>query len=254
MKISVIIPSRCDIDPRSPYGDLFLERALQSIRAQTVKVDEICIGVQEHPPQLQQLAERYTDWSFRVGRTDTKGQAAALNAAAAVATGDVITFLEDDDLWQPKRLMFGLKVMQDFACEFASSNQQEVTIDGKAIRINDFPTPSGWLMSAEVWRRSGGFDEAFRWHLDNDFLGKLLKMGIKRVHLTEQGATIEGRDWLKNVSQFSQICNTSESVPLVTRLHNPKGGMCTIATDPAAKTQSSREHHAMLERYGLIPW
>ncbi len=254
MKISVIIPSRCDIDPRSHQGELFLLRALQSIQAQTVKVHEVCIGVQERTPQLQQLAERYTDRHLHIVQTNTKGQAAALNAAAAFTGGDVIAFLEDDDEWQPRRLFFGLKVMQKLDCEFVSSNQLMVNLDGQVMGINDFPTPSGWLMSAALWRRLGGFDESFRWHLDTDFLGKLFKTGVKRAHLVEQDAHLEDRDWLQQVARFSRICRTSETGPLVSRLDNPKGGMSTIGVNPVAKSQSASEHQSLLQRYGMIPW
>lgn len=254
MKISVIIPSRCDIDARSAYKDLFLDRALQTIRNQTEHIYEICIGVQAHTKSLDRLIAFYPDWNIRIVVTDRKGQAAALNEAAAVASGDLLAFLEDDDLWHPKRLMYGLKLLKEMDCEFVSSNQEEVTAEGNHLRINDFPTPSGWLLTHELWLKSGGFDETHRWHLDCDFLGKLSKLQTKRAHLVERGSKLDGRDWLSNVSRFSSICCTSEKDPLVTRLINPRGGMSTITSDATALEQSTIERKRIHEKYGFMPW
>jgi glycosyltransferase involved in cell wall biosynthesis len=242
------------VDPRSPYGDLFLDRALHSVRCQTVRVHEICIGVQQSKPELERIADRYRGWSVRVVQTDRPGQAAAMNAAAGAATGDLIAFLEDDDAWRSRRLVYGVKVMTELNGQFVSSNQEEFAVDGRLIGINDFATPSGWLMTADLWRRTGGFDESFRWHLDNEFLGKLLKLKIKRIHLTEKDAKPGDRPWLQNVAKFSEIVATSERFPLVERLQNPKGGILTIASNGTAKTESDREHQALLGRYGVTPW
>lgn len=227
---------------------------MHSIRRQAVDIHEICIGVQHVNKRLTKVSEYYSNWPIIVAKTDKLGQAAAINAAAAHATGDIITFIEDDDEWHSKRLTYGLMMVKDFNFDFVSTNQQEVDTEGVKIRINDFPTPTGWLMTADLWRRSGGFDENFRWHLDNEYLGKIMKIGAKRIHLVERGAAINERGWLENVSHYSNIACTSEESPLGIRLRNPNGGMSRISADPVAYSQSRWEHTLMIERYGYIPW
>jgi glycosyltransferase involved in cell wall biosynthesis len=75
--------------------------ALDSVAAQTVR-DFECIVVDDcstHPPRIPD------DPRFRLIRLpDNRGPGAARNAGLDAALGDVLTFLDDDDLWLPERL------------------------------------------------------------------------------------------------------------------------------------------------------
>jgi len=73
------------------------------------------------------------------------------------------------------------------------------------LRVNDFPTPSGWFMPAVTLRKVGGFDVNLIHHQDNEWLGKLAEANLKRFHLVELTAPVElkhslaVRPWLANV-------------------------------------------------------
>lgn len=256
MKIAVIIPSRLAVNPASPSGNLYLHRAIGSVRRQTIAGEHeirIVLGLDEtcetHPIGIG------TDVWLTFAKD---GQAAALNvavrdAAASWAPG-LFAFLEDDDIWHPQKLEYQLAGLAA-GYDFVSCSQREVTPDGGYIRVNDFATMSGWLMTAQTWRDVGPFDESFKWHLDNEWLGRLNRAGKNRLHFAEHAADVAGRPWLTNVGRFSKTAMTTGLLePLVTRTINPKGGMARIASDPVAAAESQREHMRLWEKGSVIPW
>jgi hypothetical protein len=127
-----------------------------------------------------------------------------------------------------------------------------VTEKGVFERINDFATPSGWLLRRKTWDMLGPFDETIRFHVDTEFLGRVNAAGLRRIHLVEECAT--RRPWLDQVARFSLIMKTNRAAPLVTRTINSGGGMCLIARDSEAEAQSQQEHERIFRRFGTIPW
>jgi len=181
------------------------------------------------------------------------GQAAAVNAAMSMSTGDMIAILEDDDEWLPGKLGYQLLLLADHL--FVSCNQREIDLKGNFIRYNDFATPSGWLMTREVWRNVGPFDESFRFHVDTEWLGRLNRSGIRRAHLVHLGAEKNPNGWLAKVARHSLVVQDADvTEPLVRRTVNPGGGVQRILTDAEAALQSKKEHAAMWSAFGEIPW
>jgi hypothetical protein len=60
-------------------------------------------------------------------------------------------------------------------------------------------------MPASTMRAVGEFNEGYRWHLDNEWLGRLAEKKIVRIHLVEATAPVDYqlmaqvRPWLANV-------------------------------------------------------
>jgi glycosyltransferase involved in cell wall biosynthesis len=263
--VSILIPSRLASIP-SPVAEkpnrLFVERAVESIRSQTIagRVNfQIVVGVDAGAATPPELA---TDFGIIFAESGSRSQAAALNAAAKLAQGDVVAILEDDDRWEPQFLERAIEALEKVG--FTSSTQLEVTPNDAVIRINDFPTPSGWVMRREVWEAVGGFDERFRWHLDNDFLGRLSEKNVLRHHLIEAtapidiGAMQQVRPWLVNCLKLGgrmvRLARHDSPWPLVRRLIHPESGMQRIARDPTLVSESQSEYRAIIQRYGRIPW
>src|SRR6185295_3252118 len=228
-------------------GSLYLSRAIASVRRQAVMSDaEIIVGLSDVPG--------FTHESINYVVAKEPGQAAALNAAVGVAGDfDLLAFLEDDDYWEPRKLEYQLEGIKA-GYDLVTSNQREVDPEGNFIRVNDFATPSGWLMTRQAWEKVGPFDPAFRWHLDNDWLGRFNRSGLKRLHMVEAGANVNPHPWLQNVMQFSKAATTEEREPMVVRTINPKGGMAKIQGAPTAARESYEEHRVLIERYGCVPW
>ena len=144
---------------------------------------QIIIGINADatiPPNLA------ADTTLVFARSGGHSQAAALNAAAKLIAGDLVAILEDDDQWHPQFLRYALGALA--GADFASSTLLEIGPDQTVRCVNDFPTPSGWLVKRATWDAVGEFNERFRWHLDNEWLGRLAQKGHRRVHLVEATA------------------------------------------------------------------
>jgi len=255
--LTVIVPSRSQ-----PEQLGFLRRSVGSVAQQQIRGNvnvDVIVGLDPDatPPRLDELGI-----PVRFEQARSRSQAAALNAAAAALHSDYVAFLEDDDLWSPTHLGTALESLS--LSGFVSGTQLEIDTSGAVIRINDFPTPSGWVMSRATWDSVGPFDASFRYHLDNDWLGRLAARAIRRIHLVEATAPVslavarQVRPWLANVLTCSRGAVTlhrhASPVPLIMRLVHPQSGLYSVNTDPAAQ-ETSRQECARLEQlYDLIPW
>jgi glycosyltransferase involved in cell wall biosynthesis len=259
--VSVIIPSRLALS-EIDGNRLFLEDAVRSIRLQAMidrKQIQIIVGVDAGTVAPSGLAQRL---GIDVIESRGRSQAAALNAAAERAEGEFIAFLEDDDLWHRRFLRTTLDALGN--AEFASSTQLEVNERHEVVRINDFPTPSGWIMRRETFQAVGRFDESYRWHLDNDWLGRLGESGRSRVHLVESTAPVtpalaaQIRPWLYAVLQHGgpaiRLMRHRSPVPLLVRRVHVGSGLHHIMHDAAANARSREEVARLNKRYGRVPW
>jgi glycosyltransferase involved in cell wall biosynthesis len=263
--LSVLIASRLarSTRPRA-NGALLIETAIQSIRGQTVADRyqfRIVIGVDRGTPVPPALVEQD---NIKIVESDGKSQAAALNAAARHIEGDFVSFIEDDDVWDPFFLEAAFAALNLKSFGFASSNQLEISEADRPLRLKDFPTMSGWLMPCATWNAVGTFDESYRWHLDNDWLGRLNRLDIARCHLIEAGAP---PDWpstqrdrpeiatlLKHCNGKVELIRHSLTWPLVRRLVHDGSGIALINRDAAVKAESRDEYERLIRDYGCLPW
>lgn len=262
--VSIVIPSRlAPVREENPQA-LWLERAIESIHRQTVSTNaqiEIIVGIDHGtaPPENSFYGQ---DWIFfAITPASENGQAAAINAAAAEAQGEYLAILEDDDRWRPNFLEHGLRAIAEY--DFVSSNQLETPPGGKGGHINDFPTPSGWFMGRALWDEIGGMDASYRYHLDNDWLGRLSDAGKRRLHLVEAAAPQEAEElrrkrpllsnYLNAKPGFNFLARHDEKTPLVMRTANPQGGMATIHASAEAGLRSREEYARLQAVYGRIP-
>jgi len=92
--VSVVVPTR--------GGRGYLDAALASIRAQTMRDFEVCVVLDDPgsvaPPPLPD------DPRFHLQRSGGVGAAAARNRGIATTRAAIIGFLDDDDLWEPTKL------------------------------------------------------------------------------------------------------------------------------------------------------
>ncbi|MBC8127942.1 MAG: glycosyltransferase [Gloeobacteraceae cyanobacterium ES-bin-144] len=257
--ITVISPSRSQ-----PNQAEFLERACASIRSQSVITGydlTILVGVDED--EKSNTADLAATYEFSIAESNGKSQASALNAAIRQANTEFVAFLEDDDCWAPSYLQIAERELASGSA-FVSSTQLEYDEYGVILRINDFPTPSGWIMPMETLRAVGEFNEEYRFHLDNEWLGRLSETGFPRVHLVESTAPIESRfigqirPWLANAIQYSENLTTlvrhQSPIPLVSRLVHSQSGMAQISANPLLAEISANEEQALRNRFGRIPW
>jgi hypothetical protein len=258
LRILVVIPSRLK---RAPGGAYFLEQAIHSIATQkpsrNIAID-IAVGVDPGTPAPPQLAAPFV----RFVTAPFASQAAALNGAAALLDHDLIAFLEDDDLWSEQFLEVALPALDQ--APFVSSTQLEIDVGGDVVCVNDFPTPSGWIMRSDVWKAVGPFDQSYRFHLDNEWLGRLGDTNFPRIHLVESTAPVHPnlvkllRPRLHRALALSagktNLSRHKYALPLVRRLVHAGSGMAQIGANPDFGVVSKAENARLVERFGRVPW
>lgn len=200
-RVSVIVVTRDR--PR------LLADALASVAAQRHAPLEVRLADAGEVPAAESLPDlpllELTVVSARAG-----SPAAARNAAARGARGDVLAFLDDDDRWRPDHLA-GLvtafadpetgfawrdslvvreRVGEDGVRESLESAMLAADWDEGAMRTNDYLPPSAWGVRRELFERLGGFDESFAASEDWDFALRAARATrVRRV----PGATVEVR-------------------------------------------------------------
>lgn len=94
-KVSVVIPSyNCG---------RFLSETLDSVLAQTFKEYEIIVADDGSTDNTEQIVKPYTD-RITYLRGVNKGASAARNSGMKIARGELIAFLDADDLWDSEKL------------------------------------------------------------------------------------------------------------------------------------------------------
>jgi len=256
--LSIIVPSR--------FGDkqeFFLSRMLKAIEAQLFQPQDleiiICIDQGAPRPSIS------SSLNVHLAESDARSQSGALNAGLRQAKHPFIGFLEDDDYWHVSFLQYAHAIfMQDASIDMISSNQLEIDEHDVVKRVNDFATPSGWILKRDIVEQVGFFNEEFRWHLDNDYLGRINTLKAKRVHFIEKYAPIEYhvakqvRPWISNIIDYSNqnvlLCRHNESEPLVRRLVHSQSGMAQIENNQEFKSISIFEIQKLQQLYGNVPW
>jgi hypothetical protein len=246
MLVSVIIATRLQPRPDAGAEAIWLDRALRSVRRQILSTTvqlEIVVGLDPGACLPERMA------GLIAATAPRKRQAAALNAAVAASSGELLAFLEDDDYWEPKRLLYGLQNIEKY--DLITSNQREVDPDGSFLGINDYPTPSGWLLRRTAWKLVGPFDEDFTF-VDSEWLGRANNAKLRRLHLIEANASDRKR--LGLVARTSHIGCTAERDPLVIRTENAIGVVGTARQDEAARKRHEDDVGRLQELYGGTPW
>jgi hypothetical protein len=256
MKLGIIIPSRLALRPGGRFleefgPELWLDGALASAKRQLgcTCCSKIFVGVD---PEAFVPLHIFTNAA--VVRATSPGQSAAVNVAAAAALGWGAThllFLEDDDRWLGSKAQVQLPYLRSY--DFVSCSQLLVDEGGLKIGTNDYPTPSGWCMTSAIWEKVGPFNENMKWRVDTEWLGRLSQAKFRRAHLVPKGM-VHAPNKLPLVAQFSEVIPCYESVFLVDRTVNPKGGMATIFEKQEATLEAEAEARDIRKRFGFDPW
>lgn len=176
-EVSVVIPTRS-------RWDLLARAALPSALAQEDVGHEVIVVDDGSTDQTAMRLAEVNDPRLSVVRHERSlGLSRARNTGIEAARGDWIAFLDDDDLWSPRKLsvqldtaraeqasfVYGASVVLD---EHLSVTQEHHPTDPAALlsRLRtQYAIPAGCsnvMVKAELVRRLGGFDENL-WHLQD---------------------------------------------------------------------------------------
>ena len=195
----------------------FVEEAVRSVLRQTAvdRIEQIIIvddgSTDGSPEKLQRLAE--DTGRILLITQENHGLPAARNRAMREATGDLIAFLDGDDIWAPRKIEKQIAVFSDPIVGLVYSDyvdfvdkrlDQGMLVCVRRLRgrgpslasdyyLRDAPImPSTAAIRREVLERIGGFDEGSRIAEDTDYWMRILLAGFG-VHHTPGGLAFKRR-------------------------------------------------------------
>jgi glycosyltransferase involved in cell wall biosynthesis len=177
-RVTVVIPTR--------NRPTFLGTALSAaLRQEEVDLDVVVVDDASTDSPSATLAA-FSDPRVRLSRhEERRGVAAARNTGIANASGDWVAFLDDDDVWSPRKLRAQLDEAATQGAEFAYA--AAILLDEMKTALAVFPAPdpddlprlllqnyvipagsSNVVAKTDLLRRLGGFDEALHQLADWD--------------------------------------------------------------------------------------
>jgi len=177
--VSVIVPVY--------NGAKFLSEAVASIWQQNYHPLEIIIVDDGSTDETAELA-RSLGKDIRYAYQRNSGPAAARNKGLEMARGDIIAFLDVDDLWPPNKLQIQVtRLINDPNLDVVLGRVKFIKLPG-APEINiQFESPDSTLVNAYlgsgVFRKSvfdkvGVFDETLRYSEDHDWFLRAREQGV----------------------------------------------------------------------------
>jgi glycosyltransferase involved in cell wall biosynthesis len=220
MKFSVVIPTY--------NASAFLAETLQSVSGQTFAVHEIIIVDDGSIDGTSDLVRALNPKAKLIQQSRT-GVCGARNAGASAASGDIVAFLDHDDVWQPWAVEVYASLFDRYSEAVAVGGGGETFSDGavpwieksksETVKIFDakrvclessFVTPSSLAVKKNAFATSGGFQErAIKEGGSEDWdicfrlgkLGALIKTSRKvvalRLHSSNTSKTMQYNNLLR---------------------------------------------------------
>ncbi|MCI2956073.1 glycosyltransferase family 2 protein [Agromyces atrinae] len=184
--VSCVVPTHLRTD--------YLGSALRSVVAQSLPPDEIIV-VSDVVDDVARAECEVLATSSGISITYVEsppgqsGAASSRNVGAATSTGDLIAFLDDDDLWAPDYLQRAVERLKDSGSELVVTWLEEFSEERRrpgesisaglraqdAAAMNPGATGSNIVVTRQSFDRVGGFDPALRVKNDTDFLFRFLR-------------------------------------------------------------------------------
>jgi glycosyltransferase involved in cell wall biosynthesis len=156
-------------------GEAFLAEAIESVLRQAYEPLEVIVIDDGSTDRTAEIARGYGE-KVRYLRQDNTGAAAARNNGLRLASGDVIAFIDADDLWPETKLVLQMeRFQQDPTLEVVVGRVQyfvpRQTSDGKVEFAPFMPPILGGNLGAGVYKRAvfeklGYLDERY-WYCDD---------------------------------------------------------------------------------------
>ena len=191
-KISVIIPTY-------NYAH-FISEAIDSVLAQTTRVSEIIVVDDGSSDNIAEVVKTYGN-RVKFIQQENRGAGAARNNGAKNASGELLAFLDADDVWHPNKLKKQIKYFrQDAEVGLVGCWMREFNESGETL-LEYTEGKNGWcaqdilliepvvpgpgstaLIKREIFDKIGGFDERREMHAEDwEFcyrMARISKMAI----------------------------------------------------------------------------
>lgn len=177
--ISVIIPVY--------NGERFLEAAISSVLGQANTMLELILVDDGSTDGTPQIAARMGN-RVKYVRQDNQGPPAARNHGLRLACGDIIGFLDADDVWMPRKLDLQLSILQqNTQCDIVWGRTQIAMPAGpieRSVSFASYGDPAYYaslaacLFRRRAFDRLGNFNIAQRHGDDLDFFARAKEAGL----------------------------------------------------------------------------
>lgn len=187
-RVGIVIPAF--------QAEAFVVDAVRSALAQTVHDLQVVVVDDGSTDRTAELVMGIDDARLRLLRQPNAGVGAARNRGAAEVGGDLIAFLDADDVWAPNKLEHQLAALDrhpEWAC--VGTFMHHIDLEGRRLGVSGepldaaarvrvaraelLPCPlSSVLFRRRVWESLGGFDETLVKHVpamveDLDLMARL---------------------------------------------------------------------------------
>ena len=166
-------------------GERFLQETLESVFAQDFESFEVVFVDDGSEDRTGEIAQSFP---VRYVRQANQGLPAARNAGLALARGDLVAFLDDDDLLPPTKLSAQVRYLDEHPETGCVLGRQEWIFDGvEAPTLSRDPIFGELggiqLVTAMIRRRVledlGGFDPSYRYAEDRDLFIRMREHGVE---------------------------------------------------------------------------
>jgi glycosyltransferase involved in cell wall biosynthesis len=185
--VGVVIPAR--------NGERYLAQAIESVLEQTYQVLDLVVVDDGSTDGTRDVARRFAP-DVRCLSGPHCGLGAARNAGVDAVRGDVVAFLDQDDVWVPTKLELQVAALEraptldlvfGHVCEFLSPDLEPGVAERLRCRPEPRPAalPGTMLATRSAISRVGPFST--RW-VSNDFMAWLLlarEFALKELMLAE---------------------------------------------------------------------
>lgn len=210
-QVSVIIPVY--------NGERYLAEAMKSVLGQTIPAIEIIIIDDGSTDGSGAIARRFSP-SVRYIRQANQGAATARNVGVHTAQGNLLAFLDADDVWLPHKLAKQMALLQQqgdgyVVCRFHPILEPNVAwpVGLNRTYYESDPAcflPSGLFMARTTWEQVGPFDTSYRVGEDSEWFLRARRLKIpesvvpdvlvhKRFHEQNLSLQATGRELLRGL-------------------------------------------------------
>jgi teichuronic acid biosynthesis glycosyltransferase TuaG len=185
-KVSIIMPTF--------NRKLIIPKSIESVLSQTFQEWELII-VNDGGEDISSVIDFYNDKRIKYVQKENGGLSSTLNYGIRLARANLVSLLDDDDLWKENHLEILFDNINYYDIVF--SNCKRIKPNGSLLSLYNLKfnkkeimeernliTTCSVLFKKKVWTSVKGFDESLISHMDWDFWKKAVKQGFsfKRIN------------------------------------------------------------------------
>lgn len=242
----------------------YIEQTIHSVLSQGYPKLEYVVQDGGSTDSTLEVLERHRSKLFRCESRKDNGQSHAINLGLAGTTGEIMAYLNSDDLLLPGALHAVAKYFEDHPdVDVVYSHRVLINgpgyevdrwvlppHDGEMLKWADYIPQETMFWRRRLWDKVGGVDESFRFAMDWDLLLRFQDAGAKFYRLPRFLGAFRIHDASKTVSQVNTQ-GVAEMNRLRLRVHGREVTMQEIQTG-LRKYLGRHVFHNRLYRLGLF--